>query len=144
MADHKFNETIASLVNGMDTFLSTKTVVGEAIRVGDTQIIPLVDVSFGAAAGAWGQDRKNSAGGGMGGKISPNAVLVIKNGSVRVVPVNTSDPVGKIIDMAPDLINRFTGKGEDPQVQSAIDDIKESEPVRTEDMSAGGDGEQDA
>ncbi len=143
MADHKFNETIASLVNGMDTFLSTKTVVGDPIHVGDTQIIPLVDVSFGAGAGAWGQERKNSAGGGMGGKISPNAVLVIKNGSVRVVPVNSSDPVSKIIDMAPDLIHRFTGK-EDPEVQSAINDIKESEPVRTEDAAAEGESEENA
>ncbi len=137
MADHKFNETIASLVNGMDTFLSTKTVVGEPINVNDTLIIPLVDVSFGAGAGAWGQERKNSAGGGMGGKISPNAVLVIKNGNVRIIPVSSSDPVSKIIDMAPDLINKFTGKGEDPEVQSAIDDIARDEGERFSDMEAG-------
>ncbi len=124
MSDHKFNETIASLVEGMDTFLSTKTVVGEPIRVKDTLIVPLVDVSFGVGAGAWGQDKKNSAGGGMGGKISPNAVLVINNGNVRVIPVNSSDPVSKIIDIAPDLINRFTGKSkEDPEVTRAVDDI---------------------
>ena len=141
MADHKFNETIASLVQGMDTFLSTKTVVGEPINVNGTMIIPLVDVSFGAGAGAFGQDRKNSAGGGMGGKISPNAVLVIKDGSVRVIPVHNTDPVSRIIDLAPDLINKLTGKGEDPDVESAINDIANDEGERVTEPAAGGENE---
>ena len=45
-----FNETVGSLFKGMDSFLSTKTVVGEAIHIGDTIILPLVDVTFGVAA----------------------------------------------------------------------------------------------
>ena len=104
MSDHTFNETVESLFKGMDNFLTTKTVVGEAIHVNDTLILPLVDVSFGVGAGAWSQEHKNSAGGGMGGKMTPSAVLVIKDGSVRMVPVNNNDPVSKIIDMAPDVI----------------------------------------
>ena len=100
MSDHTFNETVESLFKGMDNFLTTKTVVGEAIHVNDTLILPLVDVSFGVGAGAWSQEHKNSAGGGMGGKMTPSAVLVIKDGSVRIVPVNNNDPVSKIIDMA--------------------------------------------
>lgn len=128
MANNTFNESVASLVKGMDTFLSTKTVVGEPINVGDTMIIPLVDVSFGVGAGAWGQERKDSAGGGMGGKLSPNAVLVVKDGSVRVVPVHSTDPVSKIIDFAPDIISRFTGSGKlEPEVQEKVDDIVNSE-----------------
>lgn len=141
MADHKFNETIASLVNGMDTFLSTKTVVGEPIHVNDTLLIPLIDVSFGAGAGAWGQDRKNSAGGGMGGKITPNAVMVIRGDSVRIIPVHTTDPVSRIIDLAPELIRKFTGKGEEPEVQSAIDDIAQDPGVRTNETADGGEDE---
>ena len=35
----------------MDAFISAKTVVGDAIHVGDTIILPLVDVSFGVGAG---------------------------------------------------------------------------------------------
>ena len=48
-----------------------------------------------------------------GGKMTPSAVLVIKDGSVRMVPVNNNDPVSKIIDMAPDVIHRFMNKSED-------------------------------
>ena len=51
MAEGKFNETVASLFKGMDSFLSTKTVVGEAVKFDDgTMILPLVDVSFGVGS----------------------------------------------------------------------------------------------
>jgi len=109
MSDNNFNSTVESLFKGMDSFLTTKTVVGDAVKFDDgTIILPLVEVSFGVAAGALAGDKKNNAGGGMGGKISPSSVLVIQNGSSKVVNVREQDSVGKIIDMVPDLINRFT------------------------------------
>lgn len=139
MAKNTFNESVVSLVKGMDTFLSTKTVVGEPVNVGDTLIIPLIDVSFGVGAGAWGQDRKDSAGGGMGGKMSPNAVLVVKDGSVRVIPVHSTDPVSKIIDFAPEIISRITGSGKlEPEVQETVDNIVNSEKKSKEPEGADG------
>ena len=42
----------------MDSFITTKTVVGDAIHIGDTIILPLVDVSFGVGAGAFAGDKK--------------------------------------------------------------------------------------
>ncbi len=93
MADHKFNETVESLFKGMESFLTTKTVVGDAIHIDDTLVLPLVDVSFGVGAGAWSKEQKNSAGGGMGGKMTPKAVLVIIVGPVRMVPGIPSVPV---------------------------------------------------
>ena len=74
-----FNQTVGSLFQGMDSLLTTKTVVGEPTKVGDTIILPLVDVSFGVAAGAFSQQKKNNGAGGMGRKITPSAVLVIQN-----------------------------------------------------------------
>ena len=98
MAENKndFNETVASLFKGMDSFLSAKTVVGEAVHVNDTIILPLVDVSFGVGAGAFAGDKKNNAGGGMGGKMSPSAVLVIQNGATKLVNIKNQDTVTKI------------------------------------------------
>lgn len=46
MADNSFNNTVESLFKGMDSFITTKTVVGDAIHIGDTIILPLVDVSW--------------------------------------------------------------------------------------------------
>ncbi|MCD8198079.1 MAG: sporulation protein [Lachnospiraceae bacterium] len=118
-----FDSTVASLFKGMDQFISTKTVVGDAITVGDTILLPLVDVSFGVGAGASSSDSKNNGAGGLGGKISPSAVLVIKDGSIRLVNVKNQDAVTKVLDMVPDLVNRFTGKNADPEVDRAVDDI---------------------
>lgn len=109
MSDNNFNTTVESLFKGMDSFLSTKTVVGEAVTCEDgTIILPLVEVSFGVGAGAFAGDKKNNAGGGLGGKMIPSSVLIIQNGTSKVVNVREQDGVSKIIDMVPDLVNKFT------------------------------------
>lgn len=51
--ENNFKETVSSLFKGMDGFVAAKTVVGDAIHVGDTIILPLVDVSFGVGAGSF-------------------------------------------------------------------------------------------
>ena len=66
--DNTFQNTVEALFRGMDSFITTKTVVGEAIHIEDTILLPLVDVSFGVGAGAFAENAKNNAGGGMGGK----------------------------------------------------------------------------
>ena len=59
MSENNFTGVIESLMKGMNTVLSTKTVVGEATKIDDTIILPLVDVSFGVGAGASAMDKKN-------------------------------------------------------------------------------------
>ena len=108
MQENNFDKTVGSLFDGMTNFMTTKTVVGEAVHIGDTIILPLVDVSFGMGAGSKADGSKNSASGGMGGKMSPSAVLVINNGVSRIINIKNQDTVSKIVDMAPDLIARFT------------------------------------
>ena len=95
MADkeNQFQGVVESLLKGMDTVLSTKTVVGEATKIGDTIILPLVDVTFGVGAGAGNNSEKKSASGagGLGGKMTPSAVLVIKNGSTKLVNIKNQE-----------------------------------------------------
>lgn len=54
MADNNngINSVMESLLKGANALMSTKTVVGEATKIDDTIIVPLVDVSFGVGAGA--------------------------------------------------------------------------------------------
>ena len=111
--NNTFNQTVESLFKGMDSFITTKTVVGDAIHIGDTIILPLVDVSFGVAAGALTQEKKNNGAGGMGGKITPSAVLVIQNGTTKLVNIKNQDGITKVLDMVPDFVNRFTEKKEE-------------------------------
>ena len=132
--ENNFKDTVNSLFKGMDGFVSAKTVVGDAIHVGDTIILPLVDVSFGVGAGAFAGDKKQNAGGGMGAKISPSAILVISNGVTKLVNVKNQDTVTKILDMVPDFVNKFASggtKNESPvadAIQDAVDVIEKDEP----------------
>lgn len=45
----------------------------------------------------------------MSAKLSPSAILVIQNGSTRLVNIKNQNTVNKMLDMVPDLVNRFTG-----------------------------------
>lgn len=134
MADNKFNSTVEALFRGMDGFLSTKTVVGDAVKFDDgTIILPLVDVSFGVGAGAWAKEGNGNAncnsGGGLGGKITPSSVVVLKDGHAKLVNVKNQDVVTKVLDMVPDVIDRFT---KDKKEQ---DDMKEKVESVVEDMA---------
>ncbi len=122
MGDNNFSGVVESLLKGMDAVLSTKTVVGEATKIGDTIILPLVDVTFGVGAGASKGEKKNGGMGGMSGKMTPSAVLVIKNGQTKLVNIKNQDTVTKILDMIPDLVDRFTTpKEEMPADEEAVD-----------------------
>lgn len=113
MRENSFNDTVESLFKGMDSFITTKTVIGDAVRFEDgTIVLPLVDVSFGVAAGAFTDDtaKKNNGGGGMGGKIQPSAVLVIKDGSSKLVNVKNQDGITKLLDMVPEFMEKFKKK----------------------------------
>ena len=104
--ENNFKETVNSLFKGMDNFISAKTVVGDAIHVGDTIILPLIDVSFGVGAGAFSGEKKDNGGGGMAG-------------TTKLVIVKNQDGLTKILDMVPDFVDRFTsGKEGDETVET--------------------------
>lgn len=105
--ENNFKDTVNSLFKGLDTFISAKTVVGEAVHVGDIIILPLVDVTFGVGAGAFEGDKKSNGGGGMTGKMTPSAVLVIQNGTTKLVNIKNQDGLTKVLDMVPDFVDRF-------------------------------------
>ena len=134
MADNNtFNANVESLFKGMDAFLTTKTVVGDAIKFDDgTIVLPLVDVSFGVGAGAFVQDTKSSSGGGMGGKMTPSSVLVIKDGCTKLVNVRNQDAVTKVLDMVPDMVNKFIKNDapmENPEVAKTVENIVNPEDI---------------
>ena len=127
MANSNFDQTVQSLFQGLDHVISTKTVVGEPQVIGDTIILPLVDVSFGLGAGAFSKENSSNGAGGIGGKMSPSAILVIQNGQTKLVNVRNQDAVTKVLDMVPEAVNKISslikgdGKEEDPIVKEAAE-----------------------
>ena len=125
--NNSFKTTLESLFRGMDGVVSSKTVVGDAIHIGGTIILPLVDVSFGIGAGAFSGDKKEKGMGEIGGKMSPSAVIVIQNGKTRLVNIKNQDTITKILDMVPDVIDRFTADKEDRMTERDVMDILDSD-----------------
>ncbi len=111
--NNNIESVMTSLMKGVEGVFTTKTVVGEATKIDDTIIVPLVDVTFGMGAGASSSDKKNGGGGGMSGKMSPSAVLLIKNGQTKLVNIKNQDTMTKILDMIPDLVDKFTSPKEE-------------------------------
>ncbi len=72
-----------------------------------------MDVTFGVGAGASVGDKKNGGAGGFSGKLTPSAVLVIQNGSTKLVNIKNQDTVTKVLDLIPDIVDKFTAPKEE-------------------------------
>ena len=106
--------TIAKIREMVDV----NSVVGQPITTPDgVTIIPVSKVSVGVAGG--GSDfvsknvnkQENPFGGGAGGgvKVTPIAFLIIKEGSVRMLPVATpaNTTADRIVEMVPDTLDKI-------------------------------------
>lgn len=105
--------TIAKIREMVDA----NSVVGEPIVTGDVTIIPISKISIGLGGG--GSDfvsknpnqRENPFGGGVGAgvKVTPMAFLIVKEGSVRMLPVaapaNTT--ADRIVELVPDTLDKI-------------------------------------
>ena len=113
-----FNESVEVLFNKVDDLVSTKTVVGEAIVVGDLTLLPLIEVAVGAGVGT--KEAANAAG-GVGAKITPSAILAITPNGTHLINVKNQDAITKLIDMAPGVVNKlnfgsvFSGRNKDKE-----------------------------
>lgn len=136
MAENNFTTTVEALFKGMETFVTTKTVVGDAVKVDDTIIVPLVDVTCGMGAGSFGENAKEKGAGGMSAKMSPSAILIIQDGVTKLVNIKQQDAVTKILDLVPDFVNKFAGgtKEISPEAVKAAEEmaaVKEKEGSNT-------------
>ena len=89
-------------------------------------LLELVPVRSMVAAYA---DKKEKGMGGIGGKMTPSAVIVIQDGKTKLVNIKNQDTVTKLLDMVPDVIDRFTSKDEklsEDDVADILDSADES------------------
>lgn len=111
--DAKFdvNENVSVLFDKLEKFLTSKTVIGEPIKIGEATLIPFITTSFGLGAGGGdGYEAKGAHGigngSGIGAKISPTAVLVIKGDSIQMLPIKKSAGFEKLIEMVPEIVSK--------------------------------------
>ena len=102
------NDSLKMVFSKMEDYISTKTVVGEAVQIGDVILVPLVDVVVGMATGISSKSSDSSGGGGgLGAKMTPSAVVVIINGTVQLVNIKNQEGMGKLLDMVPGILSKL-------------------------------------
>ncbi|WP_218076153.1 GerW family sporulation protein [Desulfuribacillus stibiiarsenatis] len=101
-----------SVLERLEKFLQTKTVIGEAIQIGNVTLIPVLSVSFGLGGGGGegehkGSDNGSGAGAGAGARISPKALVVVKDDEVSILPISERGSLEKIVSMVPDIVDKI-------------------------------------
>ena len=138
------SENLQHLINKMEDFISTKTVVGEPVQHGDITIIPIMDVSLGIgtglASGSSSPKSRDGGGGALGAKMTPVAMLVINGGEVKILPVKPQEgnSSNKLIDMIAGILSKFNlgswfDKKKDDQPSAEYESSEPSEsPIQVE------------
>lgn len=127
MANFDFKESVETIFDKLENFLKTKTVVGDPLKIGETTIVPFINLSFGLGTGGGnGTDERGNGGvgggGGTGARISPTAVLVIQGERVELLPIRKSGGLDKLVEMVPGIIEKIQEKKEEKVVEEKLED----------------------
>lgn len=126
MAEHPIEGLMVTAMNSLQDMIDVNTIIGEPIETSNNIIIiPISKVSFGFAAGGsefngetideYSKKEKEEqiqyklpfgGGSGAGVNISPIAFLVVQSNNVKLLPVNHSSCVDKLLDYIPDLVDK--------------------------------------
>ncbi len=126
---HPIEGLMDSALKNIKTMVDVNTIIGEPINAGDgVTLIPVSRVAFGFGTGGsnFGDAKvdisQQSFGGGVGGgvTISPVAFLVVSGSSVRMLPVGQTNTLDKIVDLAPDLMDKVLKKFEKKGTKTVV------------------------
>ncbi len=126
MSEHPIEGLMLTAMNSIQDMVDVNTIIGEPIETSNNMvIIPISKVGFGFAAGGsefsgetldeYTKKEKEEAiqyrlpfggGAGAGVSISPVAFLVVTSNNVKLLPVNHSSAVDKLMDYVPDLMEK--------------------------------------
>lgn len=123
---HPIEGLMVTAMNSIQDMIDVNTIIGEPIETSNNIIIiPISKVSFGFAAGGsefkgetvdeYTKKDKEEAiqyrlpfggGSGAGVSINPIAFLVIQPNNVKLIPVNHSSSLDKLLDYMPDFMEK--------------------------------------
>jgi uncharacterized spore protein YtfJ len=122
-------EILDALMKNLKEIISTKSIVGEPIQVGQTTVLPVMKVTLGFAAGGPGEMIKNAGGGGGGVSITPVGFLIVEDGRAMMITPQSSR-WDWVIESIPDLVEKLVKirkdykEKKDPKADSAEDSQK--------------------
>lgn len=139
MPQNPISELSDSSMKNLQSLIDSNTVIGKAVDAGGgVTILPVCKVSFGFVTGGseYPKSQKEAFGGGNGGGVTivPIAFLVIKNGDVSLLQVqsfsNTSD---RVVGMVPEVMDKISGLVAGLKKNTASGDKAEDSPAAPDD-----------
>ncbi|MBP2649769.1 MAG: Sporulation protein [Firmicutes bacterium] len=115
MSGESVTQSIEVLFENLENLVSSKTVFGEPITIGEVVLVPIVDIAFGAGAGGGigektGERSQGSGGGAAGAKMSASAVLVVRGSEVQVLKLKNVAAADRLLEMVPDFLHSLKKK----------------------------------
>ncbi len=113
MENSNVKENLKVLFEKFKNMIKVETVVGEAVQIGDTTLVPFVDVTFGFGTGTnhnTAGKNHECGGGGGGARMEPSAVLVIKGERIELFNIKGnpySSSFDRLIGLVPDLVSKL-------------------------------------
>ena len=115
----KLPNMLESTIAKLREMVDVNSVVGSPITTpAGVTIIPISKISVGFGGGGSDFASKNATpgelpfGGGAGGgvKVIPVAFLIVKDGSVRILPISepASTTADRVVDMVPDVLDKVS------------------------------------
>ena len=126
MPEHPIEGLMNTAMNSIKDMIDVDTIIGKPIETtNNIVIIPISKVSFGFASGGsefkgetideYNKREKEESiqyrlpfggGSGAGVSINPIAFLVVQSNCVKLLPVNHSSSVDRLLDYMPDLVEK--------------------------------------
>ena len=119
MENHPIDGLMNTAMNSIKEMVDVNTIIGDPIETtNNVVIIPVSKVNFGFAAGGSEFNGKSlktendkehmpfGGGAGAGVSINPIAFIVVQSTGVKLLPVNHSSNIDKLLDLVPDLIDK--------------------------------------
>lgn len=120
MEQHPIENLMKNTLENIKNMIDVNTIIGDAVHTKDgSTIIPISKVGFGFVSGGSElhcDDRKYECkpsypfggGAGAGVSIKPVAFLIVREDTVRMLPIDHNNSYEKIIDSLPQLVETFT------------------------------------
>ena len=115
--EHPIENLMQSTMTHLKEMIDVNTIIGDTVETKDgSYIIPISKVSFGFASGGseFGKNQINNlssqsfpfgGGSGAGVTLKPQAFLVVKDNSVRLLPVEVDTPIDRLVNTIPQLMD---------------------------------------
>lgn len=154
MREHPIEGLMSATMDSIQDMIDVNTIIGDPIETSNNVvIIPISKVSFGFAAGGseFSEEtideytRKDKdeeeikyklpfgGGAGAGVSINPIAFIIVQEKNVKLLPVNHSSTIDRLLDYVPDLFEKIGKKiNKNNIIKNEIDEIIKKEEKHKE------------